>query len=410
MHINSYIARSIKARIIIDYFCNRKRGENNVFEEEGKLEIISADDFLSLEDMDKGGLLNKDEGGEGQGEGGDASKGNDDEGKSDLDNTGNSEGEGNDADENEEDKDVTEPAAPDYKGILSDLISRGVISDISDYEFQVGENEDDKVSFKDLDIKDKDSFLDLIENVIKEKESGLLKDKIDTSSISDFTRQLIEAEKSGANVNQILGVYRQYQAPIQDLDLSVKEDQMKVIRHFVNSLPISDEEKDEQLEIYKSQSDEFIEAKAKKFKGILDEKMKDYIQKQKEDAEKKKKEDEEAGKRYRKELKTEFNLSYELNEKMLSRLIDFALKVDDKKETGVLRTFKETMKDPKKAVDLIMYLMDSEEFIKQKSNKRVKQEQVKVIKMLGRTNKSRTATGDTGGGDDGLDLSGAIKI
>lgn len=381
-----------------------------MFEEEGKLEIISADDFLSLEDMDKGGLLNKDEGNEGQGEGGDTSKGNDDEDKSDPDNTGNSEGEGNDVDENEENKDVTEPATPDYKGILSDLISRGVISDISDYEFQVGENEDDKVSFKDLDIKDKDSFLDLIENVIKEKESGLLKDKIDTSSISDFTRQLIEAEKSGANVNQILGVYRQYQAPIQDLDLSVKEDQMKVIRHFVNSLPISDEEKDEQLEIYKSQSDEFIEAKAKKFKGILDEKMKDYIQKQKEDAEKKKKEDEEAGKRYRKELKTEFSSSYELNEKMLSRLTDFALKIDDKGETGVLRTFKETMKDPKKAVDLIMYLMDSEEFIKQKSNKRVKQEQVKVIKMLGRTNKSRSATGDTGGGDDGLDLSGAIKI
>lgn len=138
--------------------------------------------------------------------------------------------------------------------------------------------------------------------------------------------------------------------------------------------------------------------------------MKDYVQKQKEDAEKKKKEDEEAGKRYRKELKTEFNSSYELNEKMLSRLTDFALKIDDKGETGVLRTFKETMKDPKKAVDLIMYLMDSEEFIKQKSNKRVKQEQVKVIKMLGRTNKSRSATGDTGGGDDGLDLSGAIKI
>ena len=381
-----------------------------MFEEEGKLEIISADDFLSLEDMDKGGLLNKDEGNEGQGEGGDTSKGNDDEDKSGPDNAGNSEGEGNDVDENEENKDVTELATPDYKGILSDLISRGVISDISDYEFQVGENEDDKVSFKDLDIKDKDSFLDLIENVIKEKESGLLKDKIDTSSISDFTRQLIEAEKSGANVNQILGVYRQYQAPIQDLDLSVKEDQMKVIRHFVNSLPISDEEKDEQLEIYKSQSDEFIEAKAKKFKGILDEKMKDYIQKQKEDAEKKKKEDEEAGKRYRKELKTEFNSSYELNEKMLSRLTDFALKIDDKGETGVLRTFKETMKDPKKAVDLIMYLMDSEEFIKQKSNKRVKQEQVKVIKMLGRTNKSRSATGDTGGRDDGLDLSGAIKI
>lgn len=381
-----------------------------MFEEEGKLEIISADDFLSLEDMDKGGLLNKDEGNEGQGEEGDTSKVNDDEDKSDPDNTGNSEGEGNDADKNEENKDVTESVTTDYKGILSDLISRGVISDISDYEFQVGENEDDKVSFKDLDIKDKDSFLDLIENVIKEKESGLLKDKIDTSSISDFTRQLIEAEKSGANVNQILGVYRQYQAPIQDLDLSVKEDQMKVIRHFVNSLPISDEEKDEQLEIYKSQSDEFIEAKAKKFKGILDEKMKDYIQKQKEDAEKKKKEDEEAGKRYRKELKTEFNSSYELNEKMLLRLTDFALKIDDKGETGVLRTFKETMKDPKKAVDLIMYLMDSEEFIKQKSNKRVKQEQVKVIKMLGRTNKSRSATGDTGGGDDGLDLSGAIKI
>lgn len=374
-----------------------------MFEEEGKLEIVSVDDFLSLADMD-----DKEDSKEGENAGeedGSNDKSTEGEGAAadDTNNNTSNEGAGN----NEEEE--VKISKTDYKGILSDLMSRGIINDISDYEFQVGENDEDKVSFKDLNIEDKESFLDLIENVIKEKESGLLKDKIDTSSVSDFTRQLIEAEKSGANVNQILGVYRQYQAPIQDLDLSVKEDQMRVIRHFVNSLPISDEEKDEQMEIYKSQSDEFIEAKAKKFKGILDEKMKEYIQKQKEDAEKKKKEDEEASKRYRKDLRTEFNSSYELNEKMLSRLTDFALKIDDKGETGVLRTFKESMRDPKKAVDLIMYLMSPDEFIKQKSNKRVKQEQIKVIKMLGRTNKSRSSTNEKTD-EDGLDLSGAIKI
>ncbi|WP_290387345.1 hypothetical protein [Parabacteroides goldsteinii] len=371
--------------------------------EEGKLEIVSVDDFLSLADMDDKEDLKEGENAGGEDGGNDKSTEEEGATADDTNNNTSNEGAGNN-----EEEEVKIPKT-DYKGILSDLMSRGIINDISDYEFQVGENDEDKVSFKDLSIEDKESFLDLIENVIKEKESGLLKDKIDTSSVSDFTRQLIEAEKSGANVNQILGVYRQYQAPIQDLDLSVKEDQMRVIRHFVNSLPISDEEKDEQMEIYKSQSDEFIEAKAKKFKGILDEKMKEYIQKQKEDAEKKKKEDEEASKRYRKDLRTEFNSSYELNEKMLSRLTDFALKIDDKGETGVLRTFKESMRDPKKAVDLIMYLMSPDEFIKQKSNKRVKQEQIKVIKMLGRTNKSRSSNNEKTD-EDGLDLSGAIKI
>lgn len=377
-----------------------------MFEEEGKLEIVSAEDFLSLDDISKDDIKGDDKGGDNHdNDDKSSSKG---EGDRD-DNTTGKEGDSTEGDQEGDHGDVTSEET-DYKGILSELMSRGVISDISDYEFQVGENEEDKVSFKDLKINDKDSFLDLIENVIKEKESGLLKDKIDTSSISDFTRQLIEAEKSGANVNQIIGVYRQYQAPIQDLDLSVKEDQMKVIRHFVNSLPISDEEKEEQLEIYKSQSDEYIEAKAKKFKGILDVKMNEYIQKQKQDAEKRKKEDEEANRRYRKDLRTEFNSAYELNEKMLSRLTDFAMKVDDKGETGVLRTFKESMRDPKKAVDLIMYLMNPDEFIKQKSNKRVKQEQIKVIKMLGRTNKSRSSTSEGGENEDGLDLSGAIKI
>ena len=371
--------------------------------EEGKLEIVSVDDFLSLADMDDKEDLKEGENAGGEDGGNDKSTEEEGATADDTNNNTSNEGAGNN-----EEEEVKIPKT-DYKGILSDLMSRGIINDISDYEFQVGENDEDKVSFKDLSIEDKESFLDLIENVIKEKESGLLKDKIDTSSVSDFTRQLIEAEKSGANVNQILGVYRQYQAPIQDLDLSVKEDQMRVIRHFVNSLPISDEEKDEQMEIYKSQSDEFIEAKAKKFKGILDEKMKEYIQKQKEDAEKKKKEDEEASKRYRKDLRTEFNSSYELNEKMLSRLTDFALKIDDKGETGVLRTFKESMRDPKKAVDLIMYLMSPDEFIKQKSNKRVKQEQIKVIKMLGRTNKSRSSNNEKTD-EDGLDLSGSIKI
>lgn len=299
----------------------------------------------------------------------------------------------------------------DYKNIVNSLIKRKVIDDISDYSFQVGDNEE-QVSFKDLEIADEEAFLDLIENVVKQKEEGLLKDKIDTSSVSDFTKQLIEAEKSGANVNTILNVYKKYQAPVQDIDLSDKADQLKVIRHYLSSLNIPEDEVEETYEMYKKQGDDFIEAKARKFKDVLDAKMSEYIEKQKKEAEEKRKEDEENGKRYRKDFRKAATESFQLNDKTVNKVADFALALDNNRETGLLKRFREIMKEPSTAVELAMYLMDPEEFIRQKSSAKLKNERLNTIKLMGRTNKSRSSSegGSDNKDDDGFDLTGAIVM
>ena len=103
--------------------------------EEGKLEIVSVDDFLSLADMDDKEDLKEGENAGGEDGGNDKSTEEEGATADDTNNNTSNEGAGNN-----EEEEVKIPKT-DYKGILSDLMSRGIINDISDYEFQVGEND-----------------------------------------------------------------------------------------------------------------------------------------------------------------------------------------------------------------------------------------------------------------------------
>lgn len=274
-----------------------------------------------------------------------------------------------------------------YKDILKGLAERGIIDDPETYEFEVG---DDKITLDKMDLSDPDKFFDVVSSIIKNKEESLLQNKIDASSVSDFTKQLIEAEKSGANVADIVNKYKQYQAPVQDIDLSEKQDQLKLIKHYLGLLPnLPSDEAQVQYELIAKQDDDFIEERAKKYKEILDKQFNEYVQKQKEVAEAKKAEDIEKFKKYRKDLKTSLAGAYQLNDKMINKAMDFVIKGDEHGVTPIKSKFMEMLQDPQKAPDLVMFLMDPTEFIKQKSFKALKEERTNTIKLIGRTNKTR---------------------
>ena len=49
-------------------------------------------------------------------------------------------------------------------------------------------------------ITKEDDLLDIVEGLIKDKADELLKDKVDTGSMSDFMKKMIEVDKVGGNV------------------------------------------------------------------------------------------------------------------------------------------------------------------------------------------------------------------
>lgn len=309
-------------------------------------------------------------------------------------------------------KPAASTSGANYTDILKGLAERGIIDDPETYEFEVG---DDKITLDKMDLSDPDKFFDVVSSIIKNKEEALLQNKIDASSVSDFTKQLIEAEKSGANVTDIVNKYKQYQAPVQDVDLSDKQDQLKLIKHYLGLLPnMPEDEAKVQYELIAKQDDDFIEERAKRYKEILDKQFNDYVQKQKEMAEAKKAEDIEKFKKYRKDLKASLAGTYQLNDKMINKAMDFVIKGDERGVTPIKSKFMEMLQDPQKAPDLVMFLMDPTEFVKQKSIKALKEERTNTIKLIGRTNKTRGEEGknkDKEGGSDFINIEeGAIII
>lgn len=296
-------------------------------------------------------------------------------------------------------QDPVEVPVVNYRKVLDALSSRGIIPDLKDVVFS-GEN-GEEITINDLDFSKEDSLCDILSTVLESQKEDIVKDKIDVTSVSDITKKLIQADKAGANIVDILKQYDTNVAPIEKLDIENKADQIKIVRHYVDLLGLPKDEADEFFKGIINKGEEYVEAKAIKYKAELDKRMDDIIQQRTKEAADKKAKDAEDFRRYKKDLKSSIQAKYQLNDTMVSKALDFALKPSES-NPGITKAFnrvREMMMNPEEAPDLIMFLMNPGEFIKQKSNQAVVDEKKKIYKLISHTNKDkRVAPVDDKGG------------
>lgn len=286
-------------------------------------------------------------------------------------------------------QDQVETPVVNYRKVLDALSSRGIIPDLKDVVFS-GEN-GEEITINDLDFSKEDSLCDILSTVLESQKEDIVKDKIDVTSVSDITKKLIQAEKAGANIVDILKQYDTNVAPIEKLDIENKADQIKIVRHYVDLLGLPKDEADEFFKGIINKGEEYVEAKAIKYKAELDKRMDDIIQQRTKEAAEKKAKDAEDFRRYKKDLKSSIQAKYQLNDTMVSKALDFALKPSES-NPGITKAFnrvREMMMNPEEAPDLIMFLMNPGEFIKQKSNQAVVDEKKKIYKLISHTNKDK---------------------
>lgn len=286
-------------------------------------------------------------------------------------------------------QDPVETPVVNYRKVLDALSSRGIIPDLKDVVFS-GEN-GEEITINDLDFSKEDSLCDILSTVLESQKEDIVKDKIDVTSVSDITKKLIQADKAGANVVDILKQYDTNVAPIEKLDIENKADQIKIVRHYVDLLGLPKDEADEFFKGIINKGEEYVEAKAIKYKAELDKRMDDIIQQRTKEAAEKKAKDAEDFRRYKKDLKSSIQAKYQLNDTMVSKALDFALKPSES-NPGITKAFnrvREMMMNPEEAPDLIMFLMNPGEFIKQKSNQAVVDEKKKIYKLISHTNKDK---------------------
>lgn len=286
-------------------------------------------------------------------------------------------------------QDQVETPVVNYRKVLDALSSRGIIPDLKDAVFS-GEN-GEEITINDLDFSKEDSLCDILSTVLESQKENIVKDKIDVTSVSDITKKLIQADKAGANIVDILKQYDTNVAPIEKLDIENKADQIKIVRHYVDLLGLPKDEADEFFKGIINKGEEYVEAKAIKYKAELDKRMDDIIQQRTKEAAEKKAKDAEDFRRYKKDLKSSIQAKYQLNDTMVSKALDFALKPSES-NPGITKAFnrvREMMMNPEEAPDLIMFLMNPGEFIKQKSNQAVVDEKKKIYKLISHTNKDK---------------------
>lgn len=286
-------------------------------------------------------------------------------------------------------QDSVETPVVNYRKVLDALSSRGIIPDLKDVVFS-GEN-GEEITINDFDFSKEDSLCDILSTVLESQKEDIVKDKIDVTSVSDITKKLIQADKAGANIVDILKQYDTNVAPIEKLDIENKADQIKIVRHYVDLLGLPKDEADEFFKGIINKGEEYVEAKAIKYKAELDKRMDDIIQQRTKEAADKKAKDAEDFRRYKKDLKSSIQAKYQLNDTMVSKALDFALKSSES-NPGITKAFqrvKEMMMNPEEAPDLIMFLMNPGEFVKQKSNQAVVDEKKKIYKLISHTNKDK---------------------
>lgn len=286
-------------------------------------------------------------------------------------------------------QDQVETPVINYRKVLDALSSRGIIPDLKDVVFS-GEN-GEEITINDLDFSKEDSLCDILSTVLESQKEDIVKDKIDVTSVSDITKKLIQADKAGANIVDILKQYDTNVAPIEKLDIENKADQIKIVRHYVDLLGLPKDEADEFFKGIINKGEEYVEAKAIKYKAELDKRMDDIILQRTKEAAEKKAKDAEDFRRYKKDLKSSIQAKYQLNDTMVSKALDFALKPSES-NPGITKAFnkvREMMMNPEEAPDLIMFLMNPGEFIKQKSNQAVVDEKKKIYKLISHTNKDK---------------------
>ena len=280
-------------------------------------------------------------------------------------------------------QDPVETPVVNYRKVLDALSSRGIIPDLKDVVFS-GEN-GEEITINDLDFSKEDSLCDILSTVLESQKEDIVKDKIDVTSVSDITKKPIQADKAGANIVDILKQYDTNVAPIEKLDIENKADQIKIVRHYVDLLGLPKDEADEFFKGIINKGEEYVD------KAELDKRMDDIIQQRTKEAAEKKAKDAEDFRRYKKDLKSSIQAKYQLNDTMVSKALDFALKPSES-NPGITKAFnrvREMMMNPEEAPDLIMFLMNPGEFIKQKSNQAVVDEKKKIYKLISHTNKDK---------------------
>ncbi|MCA9748209.1 MAG: hypothetical protein KC414_03835, partial [Romboutsia sp.] len=267
-----------------------------------------------------------------------------------------------------------ESSSLNYKNVVSKLVAANILDGIDAFETEEGE----QIPFDEAEI-DEEMFSEIIKQKIQEVGDKAKEGRVSTDGISEFTQKLIEIEKNGGDVQQALESYQTFKNPLEGLDLSNVSDQQAVLALKYQSKGLEDAEI---ISIIKKFQDEgTLEDKALEAKTQIETAFNKQLDAINEQAKNRKKQQEEALKLYRDDLGNELK-QFELNDSYKKKLLDLATKPDKAGKFELDNLYSELRKDPVKAAELVLFLTNKEEYIKQLTEKDRREDKLGTMKTI----------------------------
>lgn len=260
-----------------------------------------------------------------------------------------------------------------YKEVLNKLISNGVIAEFDGFETQDGE-----VTLEEADI-DEEMFFNVVKQSINLEKKEASKDKISTKGLSKLAQNLIEIDKNGGDVRQVLESYQKYKNPVEQYNLESVTDQRAAIALKYQAKGLEDGEILNLLEVFETKG--VLQDEAEKAVGEIEsafeKQMEAVNQKAIEDANKKK----ESLKKYRGEL-SESLKTFDLSDSYKKKLVDTATKDLGENSFKLDQIYSEVRNNPQKAAELVLFLTDKKEYIKQVTEQMNKEKDLGMMRKL----------------------------
>lgn len=281
-----------------------------------------------------------------------------------------------------------------YFDIIKDRLDSGEWEDV------LIETEDGTEKLlSELDSIDKDTFKNL-ENAIKEQKAEEFKSKyVEIDGLDEVKKRLINIVKSGdlELAKSLFENPESLKEPFQGYDEDNDAHNTDVLAWYYQKV-MGHSSSEARALVESSKKDLTLDVKAQKiveyqrqqfYKG-LENKEQELIEDQKEEQER--------IKEYRKGLAQEFKVEG-VSESLTRKFVDVATRKDQNGSFEIDNVYEEWMNDPKKARELIQFLLDKDTYIKKvtsETKKNVQLENLKKIKIVQDTTKvSRTKQEET---------------
>lgn len=298
------------------------------------------------------------------------------------------EGEPNPDDDLEKDKNKDEPKEPETKITLDN--SDNTYLDIVKERLESGEWEDlviedeegNEVKLSEMKDIDKDTFKALEKEIKTQKDKEFQEKYVSVDGLDEVKKRLINIVKEG-DLELAKALFENpasLQEPFQGYDVDDDSHNEQVLAWYYQTA-LGHSPKEAQALMKAAKEDLTLDIKAQKIVEYQRNEFYNNLKNREQEIIKEKANEQERIKEYRKALSSELKQEG-LSENLAKKFVDVATKTDKTGNYEIDTIYDEWMSDPKKAKDLLFFMLDKDNYIKKVTSEVKKGVQLDTLKKI----------------------------